>query len=257
MKKQEVIYMGMGGYTHVRKHYGADTLAVVRAVNDIVRPYIAEHFPNVRGLYTTCIVLEDNGYMGRKLTNLFRGCPEFYPLRENRISEIDGIVLPPAALDGLQRMASGVPYQAPANGAFDPMEITRETVLAATREYEEIEATRFGPAAVEYAKSATEFLEREHYLHKWRFAPFMPYVVRQFIGAECVYTGQLLTNLIPGCPTFYPQFARPPIVNQWDGYREIELPPNILQKVRAVPIGHECAQSPIPGIEREYEIPLA
>lgn len=105
---QEVIYLGARGYSSIEKHYGTNTLQAARTINDIVRAYLEETYPQVRGAYLAAVVREEEtGYIGRKLTNMFRGCPEFYPLDENRISEVQGIVIPVSALEHLHRVVTG------------------------------------------------------------------------------------------------------------------------------------------------------
>lgn len=220
----------------IKKWFGVEALEAADEINGIISPWLCQHYPEATNTYQMYLVREDSGYIGRKYSNLYPDCPEFYPVRpaEHIGTDIYGYYHAPLSLHQLQAVqetASMLAAHNPPAGldTFVPEEITHQIVYSAHRENDKMVNSRYGSevqALADHIPSALNLGQTDSYLS---------YYVDQYAGndsTEPVYSGMIYSNLIYGCPWFYPLYFKDHFVNAHsNGYRDIVLPQDMLGKI--------------------------
>lgn len=240
---QEIVYQARSTLKTIRKGFGDAATEEMLAITEVLRDYMTNTYKDVVYYYRVYYVAEDSGYIGRKLSNLIRGCPEYYPVVDylNKVNWTGGFRKRPLrghASTIVKHMSQGVPLQYPTNplSQFDVQSI-RQMILGAQPLPTEICADVFGKPAVQVAKQIDQLLDEvgANGTSDNRFTKhFEPYIVEQYDVDLPVYRGLIYSNLFIGCPVFYPRRPYTFAANQTGGYLPIKLPDSLRSKIKEV-----------------------
>lgn len=255
MEKQTVICETPLSLQGIKKWYGEQAADNILTIADILRPYFETNGIGIGYTLQQYVVTEENGYVGRKMSNLIRGCPSFYPLRNEIIpvNEGDGFravqysaYLIDEAWDVAESYSDWRDYPTMADG---PLHVDHQDIITSVRLQDGLYTKWFGEGALELTRELNEMLKDgpkeplgelpSHMLQ------YQTYVAEQYgASGQMLYVGFISSNLIRGCPILYPLYRSEFPANFTGGYKDIELPQNILDEIWSLNMS-ECALDPV------------
>lgn len=256
MINQTIICETSLSYAGIEKWYGTQAAENVVKIAEILKPYCLERYKGIGFTMQQYVVSEEGGYVGRKMTNLIEGCPAFYPKKMERIppNEVDGYRVghltdfeSNVVWDITEQYSDARTYPAICEGPYQAA--TQYIITGQTLKEERFDKI-FGVSTRLAVQELNEYLAGTNLIKQDIDVPpymqqYAVYVVEQFDGfGKLLYAGYMCSNLIYGCPVFYPQYRSEFPANYNGGYKDVQLPDELLDKLWALDMS-ECQMEPL------------